>query len=398
MASRSVSSIVWRTITWSGSSIGPVTFSWQAAGSGNTAAIRSSASMRWIGGGFLRPPFHRSTRSDRLRFQRQRDRNIGDGGTSVAWVRVCSTEADRRNLGHVGEREAVLRAEREHHGVVVRRRLQLEVEVLAELLAQRQTEPPVEPGPVGAVDDQLHAAGLVEEALDHQSLAGGQHPQDGERRRQVPHDLARRLGIDSGRAHQPGSGGVGITTAKPQFDFTSDGADLFGQLGRTARRLAEPDRNGGRKALGIDDAHHAGLDAPDPPAVGPQREDVARHRLGRPVLVDGADEGVVGVEQHPIVAQLGDGTATGERRHAGASPAPQPAVLDIVVDPVRSHAPPGAYAFGDHGETGVEVLTRQRPERMGPAHEPVELVDRPLLGRDLGHDLLDQDVERLLWG
>ena len=46
--------------------------SWHAAACGNTAAMRSSASMRWIGGGFLRPPRNRSTSSARLRFQRQR--------------------------------------------------------------------------------------------------------------------------------------------------------------------------------------------------------------------------------------------------------------------------------------------------------------------------------------
>ena len=40
--------------TWSGISIGPTTFSWHAAACGNTAAMRSSASMRWIGGGLRR--------------------------------------------------------------------------------------------------------------------------------------------------------------------------------------------------------------------------------------------------------------------------------------------------------------------------------------------------------
>ena len=60
-ASCSVSSIVWRTSTWSGISIGPMTFSWHAAACGNTAAMRSSDSMRWIGGGLRRPLRKRST-------------------------------------------------------------------------------------------------------------------------------------------------------------------------------------------------------------------------------------------------------------------------------------------------------------------------------------------------
>ena len=85
-ASCSVSSIVWRTSTWSGISIGPVTLSWQAAACGNTAAIRSSDSMRWIGGGLRRPLRNRSTISDRLRFQRQRAWNIGESRMACSSV------------------------------------------------------------------------------------------------------------------------------------------------------------------------------------------------------------------------------------------------------------------------------------------------------------------------
>ena len=88
-ASCNVSEIVWRTITWSGISTGPTRLSWHAAACGNTAAIRSSASMRWIGGGFLRPPRNRSTRSARLRFHRQREMNIG--ASRNAWINVSST-------------------------------------------------------------------------------------------------------------------------------------------------------------------------------------------------------------------------------------------------------------------------------------------------------------------
>ena len=50
-----------------------------------------------------------------------------------------------------------------------------------------------------------------------------------------------------------------------------------------------------------------GLDLADLPRVGAEQEDVARHRLDRPVLVDGADERVVG---------LGD--ARGSRRSRGS--------------------------------------------------------------------------------
>ena len=90
-ASCSVSLMVWRTSTWSGISIGPVTFSWHAAACGNTAAMRSSDSMRWIGGGLRRPLRKRSTISERLRFHRQRAWNIGE--SRMACSSVSSTVA-----------------------------------------------------------------------------------------------------------------------------------------------------------------------------------------------------------------------------------------------------------------------------------------------------------------
>ena len=78
-------------------SIAPVTFSWQAAACGNTAASRSSDSIRWIGGGLRRPPRNRSTISDRLRFQRQRAWNIGE--SRMACSRVSRTVRLERYRG-----------------------------------------------------------------------------------------------------------------------------------------------------------------------------------------------------------------------------------------------------------------------------------------------------------
>ncbi len=53
---------VWRTSTWSGTATGPgAAFSWQAASAGQTAASRSSASMRWRWIGRRWPPRERGT-------------------------------------------------------------------------------------------------------------------------------------------------------------------------------------------------------------------------------------------------------------------------------------------------------------------------------------------------
>ena len=98
IASCRQSSSVCRTSGWSGISIGPgATFSWHAARVGNTAAIRSSDSIRWMAGGFFRPPRIRSTVSEVLRFHRQRAANMGE--VSTAWRTTCSTEAEARKRG-----------------------------------------------------------------------------------------------------------------------------------------------------------------------------------------------------------------------------------------------------------------------------------------------------------
>ena len=74
------------------------------------------------------------------------------------------------------EREAVVRAERQHDRVVARGSLQLEVERAAELLAQREPERAVDPAAVRRVDDELHAARVVEEPLDDELSTVGNVP------------------------------------------------------------------------------------------------------------------------------------------------------------------------------------------------------------------------------
>ena len=60
--------------------------------------------------------------------------------------------------------------------VLGRRRLQLEVELAAEALAQRQSPGAVDAAAERRMDHQLHAAGFVEEALEHDRVLGRQAP------------------------------------------------------------------------------------------------------------------------------------------------------------------------------------------------------------------------------
>ena len=86
-------------------------------------------------------------------------------------------------------------------------------------------------------------------------------------------------------------------------DDGAEPADLLGQLGVRPGRLAQPEGDRGVGALGVDHPHHAGLDPADAPGVGAEEEHVAGHGLDGPVLVDRADEGVVGVGHDPVVGQ-----------------------------------------------------------------------------------------------
>ena len=181
IASSRQSAIVWRTSGWSGISRAPARFSAQASWSGKIAAIRSSASMRASGGGTFLPP--------RKRGKRQRD--AGDPAPARHEHRRVEQRLDQ-HVAHggrvqvaldVGEIEAVRRGQRQHDVVLGRGRLQLEIELAAEALAQRQTPGAVEPAAIGRVDDQLHAADFVEEALEDERVVGRQHAERGMRRR-----------------------------------------------------------------------------------------------------------------------------------------------------------------------------------------------------------------------
>ena len=82
-----------------------------------------------------------------------------------------------RKAEHVGQREGMLRTERQVDAVVGRRRLQLEIERPAEALAQRQPPGTVDTAAERRVDHQLHATRLVEETLGDDAARGRHDPQ-----------------------------------------------------------------------------------------------------------------------------------------------------------------------------------------------------------------------------
>src|SRR5688500_5326639 len=70
------------------------------------------------------------------------------------------------------EREGVRRPQRKNHAFFGGGCLELEIEALAELLAKRETPRAVHAAAERRVQDELHAARLVEEALDDELFRG----------------------------------------------------------------------------------------------------------------------------------------------------------------------------------------------------------------------------------
>src|SRR5262249_16099928 len=116
------------------------------------------------------------------------------------------------------------------------------------------------------------------------------------------------------------------------------------ELVAAAGRLAEPERNGRRRAVGIFDAHHAALDADDAVVLIAELEDVAAQALDREILVHAADDVVFGLEQHLIVGIVWDRSAAGERGEPRAAAAAQHVVDAVVVDERAAAAAAGAEA------------------------------------------------------
>ena len=150
----------------------------------------------------------------------------------------------------VREGERVLRPEREQQRVLGRRGLQLEVELAAEALAQRQSPRFVDAAAERCVQHELHAAGLVEKPLEDEGVLRRQHAEHAMRIRQIRDDL-----FGGGRGER-GFAGQAIAA----FDVGAKIADGTRQLVAARRRLAEPEGQRRRRAFRVGDTNDAGAD------------------------------------------------------------------------------------------------------------------------------------------
>ena len=107
-----------------------------------------------------------------------------------------------------------------------------------------------------------------------------------------------------------------------RVDIRAQLADRARQLVAPRRRFAEPERESlGGAPLRVGDAHVAGRDLQHPPRRVAELEDVAGVALDREVLVQRADERVVGLEHHAVVGDFRNRAARGQREQPRAAPA-----------------------------------------------------------------------------
>ena len=303
----------------------------------------------------------------------------------------------------VGEGEAVLLGEGDVDAVVGGGGLELEVEAAAEAFAEGEAEGFVDAAAEGGVEDELHAAAVVEETLGDDGGFGGDGSEGGAAGDDVGDKLVGSAGAEAALLHEPGGGGgyFGLRGGDVAWgDVGGKGGDLFtefayavGEDGGALRGLALPEGQRGRGAVGVFDEDSAGgFDALDAPAGGAEEDDVAGAGVDGEVLVEGGDLDAFGLEDDAVEGGVGDGAAVGDGDHAGTA-AWVKMVLDSVAEEVGAVAAAGGFdAFGEEGEEVVELFARDVAVGVGSAEGVVEGFFFPGFGSAGGDDLLHEDV------
>ena len=180
---------------------------------------------------------------------RQRERGHRVPAPAQAEHRCVEQGLDQHMLGGARvqiagdfvERKTVAGRQRQHDCVLGRRGLQFEVERAAEALAQGEAPGAVHAAAEWRVDDELGAAGLVEEAFHRELCLRRQQTECGLRRAEVVDDLACAGFIQADLFAQPAQGRRGAEF-KLHGNFFAQARHGIRQLVAASGRLAEPER------------------------------------------------------------------------------------------------------------------------------------------------------------
>ena len=173
-------------------------------------------------------------------------------------------------------------------------------------------------------------------------------------------------------------------------------ADASPELVRAPDPFALPERHRTRDARRGRDEHAVTRDLLDPPGGGAEHERLPLAGLVHHLLVELADAAASLDLEDAVQAPVGDRARVGDGELAGAgSPADDPA--DPIPHDPRSQLGElvGRVAAGEHVEHVLELLARQLGERVGTAHEVVQVGHGDLLVRADRDHLLREHVERV---
>ena len=295
----------------------------------------------------------------------------------------------------IRQRERVLRPEREHQRVFGGRRLQLEVELPAESLAEREPPRLVDAAPKGGVQHELHAARRVEKPLEHEPLLRRDDPERAAAFRQVLDGLLGGILLETALRHQPGDHVRESDRAlQLPIHFASKAAERAGQLVAARRRLAQPERDRRGGAVRIRHPDIAARNLQHAPRCVAELEHVPGIALDGEVFVERADERVLGVEDDAVVGDLGDGAAGCLGEQPGASTSANRSVHLVAVDQRRATSSARGKAVRRHPQHAVERRAVEVSIGPGAGDERKQLVFRIIPARRFGDDLLREHVER----
>ncbi len=305
-------------------------------------------------------------------------------------------------LEDVGEGEAVLLGEGDVDAVVGGSGLELEVEASAEALAEGEAEGLVDAAAEGSVEDELHAAAIVEEALGDDGGLGWHGSEDGSAGDDVGDELLGSGGADSALIYKPlcGGGYFGLSWRDiARGDVGGAGGDMLaefaysvGEGGGALGSFAKPEGEGWGRAVGVFDEDAAcGFDTLDAPAAVAEEDDVAGAGVDGEVLVERGDLDAFGLEDDGEERGVGDGATVGNGDHAGST-----AGVELVVNAVAEEV--GAVTAA----AGLDAVAEEVDEvielgGVGSTEGVEERVLFPRLGAAAGYDLLHQYVGWLRW-
>ena len=320
-------------------------------------------------------------------------------GTAEANIAVPGSSRDDDVVDLVGVDEQLVDGQlvdrlgqADHDAVVAPHQLDLDAPALAQPGLQRHRPRRVDLRAERREHADPPVADLVAEPLDHDRAVVGHGAGRLGLLVEVLQQVAGRplVEVVPGRAAAP-SACVGRQRAHGAHEL----AERPAELERAARAVAVPERHLPGLAGRRRDDHPFVGDVLDPPGGRAEQERLARPALVDHLLVELADPGAVG-QEHAEQPAVGDGAAVGDGQALRAGPRPHGA-LDAVPHDARPQLGElvGRVAARQQVEHRGEHLVGELGEVGGPADERGQLVDRPLVERAHGHDLLGQHVERV---